>query len=396
MSGPKSGGWRVVPSDQGLSAGEAQKVLHHYLECILQYRKQLEELQRRHPELQIHYDIDAISPDGPGSIQAITSELNHRYEIYIRLRDEIKRVEGIVAARDRAKELIADVVKQRRDRAKKSAKEQTESLASIREKAEKVFSSLAQNTAPDQRSEIEESLRICLGTEDSAKADLLFTNLRVRIRQSNHLTQVEQQRLVEKRDRDAHAARDLLLKLDSLNKSATPSVNEELTKVVSGERALTDDVRVAAEVAITEGEREFADNVLKHTLEQLGYEVQEGFETLFEGGGSAFFQRASWGEHHVRVTANHERQRLSLDVVRFGTGGDVSPEQALRDKEMETHWCGEVEALVGGLARQGVLVDLDRKLEPGAVALQVIEDERLRPSRFKQRRGRPEERGRAL
>jgi hypothetical protein len=80
MSGPKSGTWCVV-SEGGLSVAEAQRVLAHYLDCILACRRQLEDLQRRHPELNIDLRPDTMDPSCAETAEAIAAELNNRYQI---------------------------------------------------------------------------------------------------------------------------------------------------------------------------------------------------------------------------------------------------------------------------------------------------------------------------
>ena len=379
MSGPKSGGWHVVPAGQGISAAECQRLLRHYLECILNFRLQLEALQRRHPELQIHVDVDSLPPEAPGSIAAIVTELNNRYEIYIRLRDEVTRVEGLIAARDQAKVMVASLMKERQAKLMQTQHDHAKHLEILKTKAENAYANLDAQTAPERRKEIEASVKMCLETTDMATAELRLTDLLVRVRRGNQEALAEQRRLAAQRDTEAKIARDLLGRCDALGHTIDATLHDNLIRISSGDAAFTETLHSVAEKAITAAEQRFASNVLKESLEQLGYEVQEGFETLFAEGGSSFFQRASWGEHHVRVTVDLKRQRLNLDVVRYGIQVEQTADQVLRDKEMEEQWCGEVPGLIDQLAAQGLSIDFTRKLNPGTVALQVISDERLKP-----------------
>jgi hypothetical protein len=315
----------------------------------------------------------------PESITDIRSENARLQEVHSRLQGELMRTTTIIEVRNRLQSTVAAVERARaaqKEDVKKSTKEELQSIA---DRASLALEGLHSEIGLDRHSEIKASLQACLEAQDVPAASLLLSDLRVRIRRANQEAEARQKRLNEQRDQEARAATDFLLRLDSLGREVDIQLRDDLIEVSSGQAQFTEALRSKTETAIATAEHGFAGDVLKETLEQLGYDVRQGFETLFAEGGSGFFQRPSWGEHHVRVTVDANRQRLNLDMVRYGDAGEPATDQKLRDKEMEEQWCSEVPGLVGKLSNQGLAIDLTRKLAPGTIALQVIHDERIKP-----------------
>ena len=372
MSGPKCGSWRVVYGGGGYSARECQRILRHYLECILQFRDRLEALQRRHPELQINTYTDELPSGAPAAVEAIVAELNNRYRIYIRLRDELARVESLIALRERMRP-VAAMLDGERATAAQAAPE-----ASLAQRARQALEALDARAAPDLRAGFEDRAKACLDAGDPAAAALLLTDLRARIAGENRQIRAAQQQLAERRDRDAADARDWLQRLDRIGATPDSRLQDCLMRVASGEACFGDEVRERAAAFLRQSERSYAGTVLKETLQELGYTPQEGFETLFAEGGANFFQRRAWGPYHVRVSVDPaRRQRLNFDVVRAAGPGESATAQKLRDQDMEQTWCGEVAEVLDTLARRGLAVDLTRRLPAGMVELQEIDAERL-------------------
>lgn len=373
----------MVPAGQGISFREAKALLRHYLDCILQFRKQLEALLRRQPELRLNTWVDDMSDTDPNIGQAIASELNNRYEIYIRLRDELERVKASIVMRERAAALAASL--QRTVPA--TAEIYTKRGLSVKKAVQELLESLEPGTPPESQVEIEALAQTCLAAKDLGHAELLLTDLRVRVHRLNRVIREKQRSLAKRRDKEAVEARDLMQRLGALGQDPEGVLHDDLLRVASGEAPLTETLRTKAATALAKADRDYAGTVLKETLEQLGYEVQESFETLFAQGGSNFFQRPSWGKYHCRISVDSERERLNFDMVRYGEGREMeSIDAALRDKEMEEQWCQEVPGLLNQLAQKRLAIDLTRKLAPGTIALQVIDDVRLKPRIRQQKR----------
>ena len=362
-----------------MSWAEVWDLLAHYRDCILRYRELLEALQRRHPEWQINYDVDSLTETVPEAAEKVAAELNNRYEIYIRLRAEHDRVEGLAATQRRVGEIGAQLQNARQTQQARSAESSAAVLKVVADNARGALGTLDARAAPDQVEAVQTAVRACLEQTDPAAAELRLADVRVRIRNVNRETAARARADAEGRDKDAVTARDLLQRLSTGRSTIETGLRNRLREVSLGDARLDDGLREQAETAIRDAEVGFADTVLRETLEQLGYEVAEGFDTLFSEGGTAFFQRPSWGEHHVRIRVDAERKRLNMHVVRYGGQEEASTEQALRDTEMEERWCSEVPRLVQELSVQGMVVDLKRKLAPGSVPVQRITDERVVP-----------------
>lgn len=106
MSGPKSGNWRVDPHGQGISFTEAKVILRHYFDCIMQYGKQLEVLLRSQPKVKINTWVEDLA-ENESNLEKVAAELNNRYEICVRLRDELERTKTIRKMREQAAALAA-------------------------------------------------------------------------------------------------------------------------------------------------------------------------------------------------------------------------------------------------------------------------------------------------
>ena len=405
MSGPKSGNWRLVPcpsAEEGRRRSRhAIEQLHYYLRCILQFREKLAALQRRHPELQLHTSVDDIVDPGETEAAEICRELNNRYEIYIRLRDELERAEELAERAARLAEeqaamaaMVESILKGRRTEARERADAAVEHLRNLRDKAQKVWASVDARTAPERRRELDAAVAACLEAADPDAAELRLTELRVHVRRANRETGAERRRVAEQRAAGSRAARQILSRLDDAQAEIDASLRDSLLEACGGETDYSAGLRACAESAASAAERHYAGEVLRRTLEGLGYEVHQGFETLFEAGGSAYFQRASWDKHYVKVMASGEHTGLAFRLARYGEESEPSAEQALRDREMEEQWCGEVPNLLQDLSARGLAVELTRRVAPGAVPVEVVSDERLKPAsrRKKKKQAREQER----
>jgi hypothetical protein len=155
-------------------------------------------------------------------------------------------------------------------------------------------------------------------------------------------------------------------------------LSQELLAVTRGDSYLQPEIVERAWEAISAAEKSYAGQTLRTTLESLGYEVADDFQTIFSQGGSVYFQRPSWKEHYVQVSAHDNDNQLMFNVVRHGENAEASSGQALRDREMEQQWCGEVDELLHSLSDAGVSIDLTRRIEAGICPVQVVKNEKLR------------------
>lgn len=139
-------------------------------------------------------------------------------------------------------------------------------------------------------------------------------------------------------------------------------------------RAMVDRVVAAAENA---ADRAFVLAQATKALASLGYEVDQGFETLVVEDGYAHVRRAAWPGYAVRVRAATDPARLNFNVVR-ASDREASDQ---RDLEVEEEWCADLGHLLVDLEGRGVEVRLDRTTPAGAQPVQTVAAEELGGSR---------------
>ena len=122
-------------------------------------------------------------------------------------------------------------------------------------------------------------------------------------------------------------------------------------------------------------------------LEDLGYEVEPGFSTLFVEGGVAHIQKPEWGDYYVRLRVKPEAGDLNLNVVRVSNDGrPAAREQAQRDREMEETWCAAHEELLRCLRNRGISSEQTRARAPGELPVQTVQPGSVgQPSRVRRR-----------
>ena len=133
--------------------------------------------------------------------------------------------------------------------------------------------------------------------------------------------------------------------------------------------------------------RRYAQQVIGETLEELGYDVEPGFATLFVEGGVAHIQKPEWGDYYVRLRVKPEVGDLNLNVVRVGDDdrAAVSNEQARRDRE-EEQWCTAHRTLLDRLEARGIASRQTRALAPGALPVQTVQQDAIQQPGRSQRR----------
>lgn len=176
---------------------------------------------------------------------------------------------------------------------------------------------------------------------------------------------------------EAVALRDALAGLDGPDVSGAALA---LDRVVSLEADLTDELRDAARSAAAaarhRADEHYAASVVVDILEGKGYEVSDGFTSMFDSdqGGGGYFQQASWGPYAVRCLRAPDGS-LSFTTVRVDEPTrPASADVARRDREMDETGCHVVEDLLDEMTRRGVGVQVHRDEPPGAALLVVPPD----------------------
>lgn len=136
---------------------------------------------------------------------------------------------------------------------------------------------------------------------------------------------------------------------------------------------------VAEQVA---AEREYLLAAVTSAFEELGYEVDEGFETLTAKEGAIMLGKDGWPDHAVKVRVDDLAQ-IRAALVR--TAEPASEEERRLDVEREEEWCAAFEAARQRLTSAGIRSDVRWRLDPGEQRLPVAPEARQTRTRTKQR-----------
>ena len=152
-----------------------------------------------------------------------------------------------------------------------------------------------------------------------------------------------------------------------------------LEHVAAGVARLDADLRRAAQAVLDEAaadrereEQSAASTVLAQSLRDLGYEVDDIESTLFVDGGTAHFRRAGWDNYFVRLRVDPAQRSINFNVVRASGDAD-SAERSRQDVLAEDRWCAEFPKLMQTLEARGLKLAVTRRLDAGAVPVQVVD-----------------------
>lgn len=112
-----------------------------------------------------------------------------------------------------------------------------------------------------------------------------------------------------------------------------------------------------------EAERAYILSTVTSAFEDLGYDVDTGFQTVTPG--QLVMTRAEWPDQAVRMLLDDSTLRAKM----MRTRPPMSEEDRRRDAERERDWCDAFEAAQQRLEREGVGMAITWRLEPGAEQL---------------------------
>lgn len=182
------------------------------------------------------------------------------------------------------------------------------------------------------------------------------------------------------RRRDCADATELFAALPEPQSADEHVLADRLSRAALGIEPLDPAIRVAVaawqERAAAQATQAKAAEVLRESLQDLGYEVEEGFATLFVERGMVHFTRPEWSGYYVRLRANAAEQYLNFNLVRAATGQETL-DQGRRDHEAEARWCQHYRPLLARLEAHGLCTQPIRELPAGAMAVQALEPAQL-------------------
>lgn len=115
--------------------------------------------------------------------------------------------------------------------------------------------------------------------------------------------------------------------------------------------------------------------ILRQSLKDLGYQVDEFSDTLFVEGGMVHFRRHGWGDYMVRLRVNEKNRSVNFNVIRAVDA--ANNERSVLDHLAEDRWCAEFPALLKAMEARGLGLQVTRRLEAGEVPVQLVERSQL-------------------
>jgi hypothetical protein len=208
--------------------------------------------------------------------------------------------------------------------------EESARRASAREEAfrtlERVLKRLLPDVPQEERRDVSEAARLLVDAASSEEAEGALTEVRLRVQSANR-------RAAELREEERRRAAE----------------------------------RDAAEQA--EAERRYVLGSITAAFEEMGYEVQGGFETLTAGGGEVVLSRGSWPDHSVRMRVDDAAVRAAMVRNRPAQSED----DRRLDVEREQEWCEAFEAARSRLEGAGIRSRITWRQAPGVRDLPVGE-----------------------
>lgn len=117
-------------------------------------------------------------------------------------------------------------------------------------------------------------------------------------------------------------------------------------------------------------ERRYLREQLVLALEELGYTMDEPFQTHVPMNGVLSVTHKGWACHGVRLRLDEATSQLTTMLVR--TAADQGWDASAQDGERELEWCGDLPKLAEILQRQGVQLNMVRATSPGARAVPLV------------------------
>ena len=386
MSGPKTGKWCIVSeSEPHITWPEAQNVLREYLGKIMSLRDKLIALQKKHPELVIHYGVEDMRTDLPESGQIIVDELNNRLDIYRRLRGEITRVEGLIALRRSLLAMAKSLSLHNAATKHQPRNIETETkLENLRQTALRVAERVPPELSAAEKGNIQALLASIMAYDISSEFQLetLVDSLRLEVdRRSAQAREAARQR--ESQAKDAGRLATALL---GVGTQAAEEIVSALRCVEAGGMPLTDSLCAKAtkeiELARREQDCRKAASIMRQSLIKLGYGVEDDFTAAFVSGGKGYFQHSRWADHYCRLSVSPETNVINFDVVRVGDGEvTTTRDESLEDVAVERQWCSLFPELIREMHTQGLDYDPVRACPPGALPMQKVNDPQLQSHR---------------
>ncbi len=190
--------------------------------------------------------------------------------------------------------------------------------------------------------------------------------------------------LLRKERRRIRSANDLREMKDQLECLGTPEAAKIADEIgalmVSGGKFDMEALKIEIVKAIEEDSAranslEYA-KALKSAFEEIGYETETDFETVLINDKRSYIHKPSMKNYHVQLLSNPEKNMLQVEVVREaeseGQSEETSSSREIRDKEVQTEFCGDYEKVIRALEEKGVAVSEKNRKKPGDIKVKKV------------------------
>jgi hypothetical protein len=224
---------------------------------------------------------------------------------------------------------------------------------------------------PTERDAIQGLAIQVIESVDRMRFDNLVVELQYRIQLANDAAQA----LLAGRDQAAR----LQLALRGLTGSDVDALSQELRRVEAGEIKLSthveERVQAVALAARKRADQSYAGQVIREEFERIGYQVEQGFQTIFARGGTIHLRKPDMKEYAARMRVGEAEGKLDFQIVRSGSTSDsATQERLLRDRETEEAWCADLARVMAALDRRNVRSRIAHRVAAGAERVVIVDD----------------------
>jgi hypothetical protein len=230
-------------------------------------------------------------------------------------------------------------------------------------------------TVPAATRETLETRAAAVLTAGPGRVSALADDLRDGVRQANDSVAHRRARLAE-----LHARLERNARYAALAGPAAEAMEEvRRALIATGDDPDPDWPALSAEVddsinhALAAVLRDYAAGAVRDAFEEVGCEVEEGFDVLLVEQGAAHLRRPEWTDLAVRVRQDDVQGGQSLRLTL------VAPEDSAAeiDAATEKKWCGTVDELLPALAARDLGVEVVERTAPGAGYVQPVSQTRF-------------------
>ncbi|MBI5263862.1 MAG: hypothetical protein HY852_18795 [Bradyrhizobium sp.] len=176
------------------------------------------------------------------------------------------------------------------------------------------------------------------------------------------------------RQRIAAELRERQAELSQMSSPDAVALSAEIERTLAGETGTAAELIKRADALIEAEVRAIAAEARRAAvlegLASLGYEVSEGMATAWVKDGRIVLRKAANPGYGVELSGSAQSDLLQVRAV--GIGDPAEARDPLRDRDIETIWCGEFERLQALVAKRGGNLSIETARPAGQYPLKII------------------------